>query len=52
MIYFLFSFKDDDPITGGADGRDHIQRFLSQRHKKLPWKLEVTRLVLFSFSVM
>lgn len=43
MIFFNFFFsKDDDPITGGADGRDHIQRFLSQRHKKLPWKPEVT----------
>ncbi|GLD60192.1 N-acetyl-beta-glucosaminyl-glycoprotein 4-beta-N-acetylgalactosaminyltransferase 1, partial [Lates japonicus] len=33
---------DDEPITGGADGRDHthIRKFLSQRHKKLPWKLE------------
>ncbi|XP_049430731.1 N-acetyl-beta-glucosaminyl-glycoprotein 4-beta-N-acetylgalactosaminyltransferase 1 isoform X1 [Epinephelus fuscoguttatus] len=33
---------DDEPITGGADGRDHtrIRKFLSQRHKKLPWKPE------------
>lgn len=43
FIWFisLLSFKDDDPITGGAEGRDHIQRFLSQHHKKLPWKPEV-----------
>uniref|UniRef100_UPI0037E80B32 N-acetyl-beta-glucosaminyl-glycoprotein 4-beta-N-acetylgalactosaminyltransferase 1 n=1 Tax=Semicossyphus pulcher TaxID=241346 RepID=UPI0037E80B32 len=34
--------SDDEPITGGADGRDHthIRKFLSQRHKKLPWKPE------------
>lgn len=33
---------DDEPITGGADGRDHthIRKFLAQRHKKLPWKPE------------
>ncbi|KAK5902521.1 hypothetical protein CesoFtcFv8_007765 [Champsocephalus esox] len=33
---------DDEPITGGADGRHHtpIRKFLSQRHKKLPWKPE------------
>ncbi|KAM4618291.1 N-acetyl-beta-glucosaminyl-glycoprotein 4-beta-N-acetylgalactosaminyltransferase 1 [Polymixia lowei] len=33
---------DDEPITGGADGRDytHIRKFLSQRHKKMPWKTE------------
>ncbi|KAM9854019.1 N-acetyl-beta-glucosaminyl-glycoprotein 4-beta-N-acetylgalactosaminyltransferase 1 [Aulostomus maculatus] len=33
---------DDEPITGGTDGRDHtrIRKFLSQRHKKLPWKPE------------
>ncbi|KAK9517407.1 hypothetical protein VZT92_025280 [Zoarces viviparus] len=33
---------DDEPITGEGDGRDHtsIRKFLSQRHKKLPWKPE------------
>ncbi|XP_060892529.1 N-acetyl-beta-glucosaminyl-glycoprotein 4-beta-N-acetylgalactosaminyltransferase 1 [Labrus mixtus] len=33
---------DDEPITGRADGRDHthIRKFLSQRHKKMPWKPE------------
>ncbi|KAE8296495.1 N-acetyl-beta-glucosaminyl-glycoprotein 4-beta-N-acetylgalactosaminyltransferase 1 [Larimichthys crocea] len=33
---------DDEPITGGADGRDHthIRKFLNQHHKKLPWKPE------------
>nr|XP_046250749.1 N-acetyl-beta-glucosaminyl-glycoprotein 4-beta-N-acetylgalactosaminyltransferase 1 [Scatophagus argus] len=33
---------DDDPITGGADSRDHphIRKFLSQHHNKLPWKAE------------
>ncbi|XP_047452410.1 N-acetyl-beta-glucosaminyl-glycoprotein 4-beta-N-acetylgalactosaminyltransferase 1 [Mugil cephalus] len=33
---------DDEAITGGADGKDqtHIRRFLSQHHKKLPWKPE------------
>ncbi|XP_062246745.1 N-acetyl-beta-glucosaminyl-glycoprotein 4-beta-N-acetylgalactosaminyltransferase 1 [Platichthys flesus] len=33
---------DDEPITGGADGRGHtrIRKFLSQRHKKMPWKPE------------
>ncbi|KAM8860929.1 N-acetyl-beta-glucosaminyl-glycoprotein 4-beta-N-acetylgalactosaminyltransferase 1 [Synchiropus picturatus] len=32
---------DGDPITGG-DGRDQsrVRRFLSQQHKKLPWKPE------------
>ncbi|XP_026166578.1 N-acetyl-beta-glucosaminyl-glycoprotein 4-beta-N-acetylgalactosaminyltransferase 1 [Mastacembelus armatus] len=33
---------DDELFAGGADGRDHthIRKFLSQRHKKLPWKQE------------
>ncbi|XP_022610366.1 N-acetyl-beta-glucosaminyl-glycoprotein 4-beta-N-acetylgalactosaminyltransferase 1 [Seriola dumerili] len=33
---------DDEPITGGANGRDntHVRKFLSQRHKKFPWKPE------------
>ncbi|KAM3869887.1 N-acetyl-beta-glucosaminyl-glycoprotein 4-beta-N-acetylgalactosaminyltransferase 1 [Diretmus argenteus] len=33
---------EDEPITGRANGRDHthIRKFLSQRHKKLPWKPE------------
>ncbi|XP_072292129.1 N-acetyl-beta-glucosaminyl-glycoprotein 4-beta-N-acetylgalactosaminyltransferase 1 [Eucyclogobius newberryi] len=33
---------DDEPIRGGADGRGstHLRKFLSQRHKKLPWKQE------------
>ncbi|KAG8012516.1 N-acetyl-beta-glucosaminyl-glycoprotein 4-beta-N-acetylgalactosaminyltransferase 1, partial [Nibea albiflora] len=33
---------DDEPITGGADGRvhTHIRKFLNQHHKKLPWKPE------------
>ncbi|XP_037539106.1 N-acetyl-beta-glucosaminyl-glycoprotein 4-beta-N-acetylgalactosaminyltransferase 1 [Nematolebias whitei] len=33
---------DDEPITGGAVGRDHthIRKFLIQHHKKLPWKPE------------
>lgn len=33
---------DDEPIRGGADGRgnSHLRKFLSQRHKKLPWKPE------------
>ncbi|XP_060932894.1 N-acetyl-beta-glucosaminyl-glycoprotein 4-beta-N-acetylgalactosaminyltransferase 1 [Limanda limanda] len=33
---------DDEPITGGSDGRGHtrIRKFLSQRHKKMPWKPE------------
>ncbi|XP_068170268.1 N-acetyl-beta-glucosaminyl-glycoprotein 4-beta-N-acetylgalactosaminyltransferase 1 [Antennarius striatus] len=33
---------DDEPATGGAGGRDQsrIRRFLSQHHKKLPWKPE------------
>uniref|UniRef100_A0A1A8MIP7 Beta-1,4-N-acetylgalactosaminyltransferase n=3 Tax=Nothobranchius pienaari TaxID=704102 RepID=A0A1A8MIP7_9TELE len=33
---------DDEPMAGGAGGRDHthIWRFLSQHHKKLPWKPE------------
>ncbi|XP_058501779.1 N-acetyl-beta-glucosaminyl-glycoprotein 4-beta-N-acetylgalactosaminyltransferase 1 [Solea solea] len=33
---------DDEPITGRAIGRGHthIRKFLSQRHKKLPWKPE------------
>ncbi|XP_041853918.1 N-acetyl-beta-glucosaminyl-glycoprotein 4-beta-N-acetylgalactosaminyltransferase 1 [Melanotaenia boesemani] len=33
---------DDEPITAGADGRDHthVWKFLSQQHKKLPWKPE------------
>lgn len=33
---------DDEPITAGADGRDHthIWKFLNQQHKKLPWKPE------------
>lgn len=36
-------FQDDDPITGGADGRENIRvrKFLSERHKKVPWKPEV-----------
>uniref|UniRef100_A0A3Q3XD94 Beta-1,4-N-acetylgalactosaminyltransferase n=1 Tax=Mola mola TaxID=94237 RepID=A0A3Q3XD94_MOLML len=34
--------EDDDPIIGGVDGRDHVRvrNFLSQHHKKLPWKPE------------
>ncbi|KAI3371509.1 hypothetical protein L3Q82_024090 [Scortum barcoo] len=38
----ILAGRDDEPITGGADGRDHthIRKFLSQRHKKLPWKQE------------
>ncbi|TNN87938.1 hypothetical protein EYF80_001902 [Liparis tanakae] len=34
--------RDDEPIAGGADGREHssIRKFLSQHHKKLPWKPE------------
>lgn len=37
------SIQDDDPITGGADGRENIRvrKFLSERHKKAPWKPEV-----------
>ncbi|XP_029010136.1 N-acetyl-beta-glucosaminyl-glycoprotein 4-beta-N-acetylgalactosaminyltransferase 1 [Betta splendens] len=33
---------DDEPITGGADSRDQsrVRKFLSQHHKKLPWKPE------------
>ncbi|XP_029992424.1 N-acetyl-beta-glucosaminyl-glycoprotein 4-beta-N-acetylgalactosaminyltransferase 1 [Sphaeramia orbicularis] len=33
---------DEEPITGRAEGRghSHIRKFLSQRHKKLPWKPE------------
>ncbi|XP_063336045.1 N-acetyl-beta-glucosaminyl-glycoprotein 4-beta-N-acetylgalactosaminyltransferase 1 isoform X1 [Pelmatolapia mariae] len=33
---------DDEPMTAGADGRDHtrIRKFLSQHTKKLPWKPE------------
>ncbi|XP_071359644.1 N-acetyl-beta-glucosaminyl-glycoprotein 4-beta-N-acetylgalactosaminyltransferase 1 [Trachinotus anak] len=33
---------DDEPIAGGADGRDNtrIRKFLSQQHKKFPWKPE------------
>ncbi|XP_075994898.1 N-acetyl-beta-glucosaminyl-glycoprotein 4-beta-N-acetylgalactosaminyltransferase 1 [Genypterus blacodes] len=33
---------DDEPITGMNDGRDHthVRKFLTQRHKKLPWKPE------------
>ncbi|XP_034735682.1 N-acetyl-beta-glucosaminyl-glycoprotein 4-beta-N-acetylgalactosaminyltransferase 1 [Etheostoma cragini] len=33
---------EDEQITGGANGRDHhrIRKFLSQGHKKLPWKPE------------
>ncbi|KAF1387045.1 hypothetical protein PFLUV_G00101200 [Perca fluviatilis] len=33
---------DDEQITGGTNGRDHtrIRKFLSQGHKKLPWKVE------------
>lgn len=39
-------FQDDDPITGGANGRENIlvRKFLSQRHKKVPWKPEVISL--------
>ncbi|KAM6937454.1 N-acetyl-beta-glucosaminyl-glycoprotein 4-beta-N-acetylgalactosaminyltransferase 1 [Xenentodon cancila] len=33
---------DDEPITGGTEGRDqtHVRKFLSQHHQKLPWKPE------------
>lgn len=39
-------FQDDDPITGGANGRENVlvRKFLSQRHKKVPWKPEVISL--------
>lgn len=42
--FLLVSLKDDEPIIGGAESRDqtHIRKFLSQRHKQLPWKPEVT----------
>lgn len=42
-LFLLFHLKDDEPIAGGTDGRDHthIRKFLSQHHKKLPWKPEV-----------
>lgn len=41
------SFQDDDPITGGADGRENIRvrKFLSERHKMVPWKPEVISLL-------
>ncbi|XP_056137979.1 LOW QUALITY PROTEIN: N-acetyl-beta-glucosaminyl-glycoprotein 4-beta-N-acetylgalactosaminyltransferase 1 [Lampris incognitus] len=34
--------REDEPMTGGPDGRDHahMRKFLSQRHKKMPWKPE------------
>lgn len=42
-VFFLDLPQDDEPIRGGADGRgnSHLRKFLSQRHKKLPWKPEV-----------
>lgn len=48
------SFKDDEPITGGADGRDHthIRKFLAQRHKKMLWKPEVIQIIFASLFLL
>lgn len=48
----FFLFKDDEPITGGADGRDntHVRKFLSQQHKKIPWKPEVMQIIIFPLA--
>jgi len=56
LLFLLYIHKDDEPIAGRAAGRDHthVRKFLSQHHKKLPWKPEVAQkknsdLCLFSF---
>lgn len=46
-LVFVF-FQDDEPFAGRVARRDHyhIRKFLSQHHKKLPWKPEVIEMIL------